>query len=65
MLQLNHDTAFGKVLTGVLLRPTPALHWRLGLACTLMATFPSFAEALHIAIEDREQPVLCSTEAAP
>jgi|TARA_Y100001951_G_C11294393_1_gene274506 hypothetical protein len=65
VLQLNRDTAFGKVLAGVLLRPGPALRWRLAPACTLMATFPRFAEALHVTIENREQPVLGSTEAAP
>lgn len=65
VLKLNRDTAFGKVLAGVLLRPGPALCWRLANACTLMATFPRFAEALHVTIENREQPVLGTTDAAP
>jgi len=65
VLQLNRDTAFGVVLASVLLRPSPALRWCLALACTLMATFPRFAKALHVTIENREQPILSSTEATP
>ena len=37
MFQLNRDATFGEILPGILLCPSPALRWRLVLACALMA----------------------------
>lgn len=65
MLKIDRQTAFGRILALIFPRPGSSLGRRPIFAATLVASSPCFAQALHVAVRDAEEPVLRTAVAAP
>lgn len=57
MIKINRQAAFCSVLANEFFRPGSTLTGRLAHAASLMPSTPSFAQTLHVSVEDREQSV--------